>query len=274
MASILHEYTKIVRSLSDCGISFSVFDSITEEDGNRIVFPVNPLSPLNSRVILKLYCNGQEIGTCTGELSNIGAEYIFSDLSDPEAVAAISLAKKTKHKRKRNDPKEIRSFVIYWITIDSTHTGKNLGILLLHLMMLNVCLRIEESYGLQSFHLEDDSDRAGQGRGKNMYDNSLFIPYIGHTENEPEKFLLVSRLMNNLIHVDSGIEPLPHRVDEYIKKLVDTTTQQHPLPGVMSAMNAVEAEAMSEPIQEPVSIPKLRSRKKINYSEKSKSRRK
>ena len=260
----LTEYTKIINAFTECGIHVAVYDSVKTDDG-FVVYQVNPLGTLNNRVILKLYYNGQQIGICTGELSDIEAREVYPQeridrdenvkaaIAKTNADLMLELALPENAKRKDQYEKapsdertlDIHSFIIYWISIDSNHMGKKLGILLLHLMMLNVCLRIDHTYLLKSFHLEDESDRVGEASSLNMYDQSLFKQFLGKKDNDPERFLLLETLEDNLTSKIDEIETLSNRIENYVRGLKRKTqelaaTHVAPLPAVLSVVNSTE----------------------------------
>jgi hypothetical protein len=256
------QYTKIINAFTECGIHVAVYDSVKTDDG-FVVYQVNPLGTLNNRVILKLYYNGEQIGICTGELSDIEAREVYPQerigrdenvkaaIAKTKADLMLELALPENAKRKAQYEKtpvvertlDIHSFIIYWISIDSNHMGKKLGILLLHLMMLNVCLRIDHTYLLKSFHLEDESDRVGGASSLNMYDQSLFKQFLGKKGNDPERFLLLETLEQNLTSKIDGIDTLSVRINSYVGGLIKKTRELAadnvaPLPAVLSVVDS------------------------------------
>lgn len=88
------QYTKIINAFTECGIHVAVYDSVKTDDG-FVVYQVNPLGTLNNRVILKLYYNGQQIGICTGELSDIEAREVYTPerIVGEDVQAAIAKTK-------------------------------------------------------------------------------------------------------------------------------------------------------------------------------------
>lgn len=129
--------------------------------------------------------------------------------------------------------------------------GKKLGILLLHLMMLNVCLRIDHTYLLKSFHLEDESDRVGGASSLNMYDQSLFKQFLGKEGNDPERFLLLETLGQNLTSKIGEIDTLSVRINSYVAGLIQKTRELAndkvaPLPALLSVVDSTVGVAESE----------------------------
>ena len=78
---ILVEYNRILQAFSEVGISVGFFSSF-KEDGVYVQYQVNPFEPLtavNSGVIIRLYVNGTEIGECNGERAGLYIRRVFLD---------------------------------------------------------------------------------------------------------------------------------------------------------------------------------------------------
>jgi hypothetical protein len=249
---MMARYKQILTGFSDCGITVGVFDS-TKSDGETAVFQVDPLTPLKAsltqNVILKLFLNAEEIGKCTGTLTTINASRV--DAPIPEGQDP--------------DDYEVPSFVIYWIHVNRNHMGKNIGILLLHLMMINVILRME---GLEifSFHLEDDSDNPDSKAPNNIYNKSGYILQKGKDPDQPERFLTLTDFMTiplpkEIIPEKDGVAEvvpttLEHKITEYIAKLkMKTMSSFAPAPPL------IELESVGQEQEQEQSAPGQNQRK-------------